>query len=130
METPVIESTSETPRSSLLSSDSAAFSAGIRHASPSARSEESGYSEAKGASTSGLREVRGLARLLPVQLEIRVPLASFRLRDLLTLSSGVVLETKWPASEDLPLESTGVQLAWAEFEVVDQRLAARVTRIA
>lgn len=69
-------------------------------------------------------------RVLPVQLDIRVPLASFRVRDLLALQSGAILGTNWPASDDVPLESAGLRLLWAEFEVADQKLAARITRLA
>jgi hypothetical protein len=31
--------------------------------------------------------------------------------------------------EDMPLGARGTQLAWTEFEVVDQKLAVRITRL-
>jgi flagellar motor switch protein FliN/FliY len=68
--------------------------------------------------------------LLPVQLDVRVPVPGFRVQDLLSLEKGRVLETSWSHGEDLPVWSGGVQLAWTEFEVVEQKLAARVTRLA
>jgi len=46
------------------------------------------------------------------------------------MAPGAVIETQWGYGEDLPLSSGGVQLAWSEFEVVDMRLAVRVTRLA
>jgi flagellar motor switch protein FliN/FliY len=43
---------------------------------------------------------------------------------------GQVLVSAWKHGEDLPLSSDKAQLAWGEFEVIDQRLAVRVTRMA
>jgi len=67
---------------------------------------------------------------LPVQLDVRVPVPDFRIENLLSLEKGSVLETEWPHGEDLPIWCGNVQLVWTEFEVVDQKLAARVTRLA
>lgn len=66
---------------------------------------------------------------LPMQLDVTIPIPSFRVQDLLALEKGVVLESHWPPSEDVPVWSGGVQLVWTEFEVIDQKLAVRVTRI-
>ena len=70
-----------------------------------------------------------LAAKLPLQLDLRLPLPSFRVQNLLSLEKGQVIETAWPHTEDLPLWSGGVHLVWTEFEVVDQKLAVRVTRL-
>ncbi|HMD22137.1 MAG TPA: FliM/FliN family flagellar motor C-terminal domain-containing protein [Alloacidobacterium sp.] len=70
-----------------------------------------------------------LAAKLPLQLDLLVPLPSFRVQNLLSLEKGQVIETAWPHTEDLPLWSGGVHLVWTEFEVVDQKLAVRVTRL-
>ena len=70
-----------------------------------------------------------LARL-PVQLDVMVPVREFRVRNLLALEPGQVVETDWGHGEDMPLASGKVQLAWSEFEVVDTQLAVRVTRLA
>ena len=70
-----------------------------------------------------------LAAKLPLQLDLRVPLPSFRVQNLLSLEKGQVIESAWPHTEDLPLWSGGVHLVWTEFEVVDQKLAVRVTRL-
>jgi len=67
---------------------------------------------------------------MPVVLVVSVPIRDFRVRNLLAMTSGVVIETQWAPGEDLPLSSGDVQLAWTEFEVVDTRLAVRVTRLA
>ena len=67
---------------------------------------------------------------LPVELEVSVPVREFRVRHLLTLVSGQVIETQWAHDEDMPLSAGEVQLAWSEFEVVDSHLAVRLTRLA
>ena len=51
------------------------------------------------------------------------------MQNLLTLEKGQVIESAWSHTEDLPLWSGGVHLVWTEFEVVDQKLAVRVTRL-
>jgi flagellar motor switch/type III secretory pathway protein FliN len=67
---------------------------------------------------------------LPVELDVAVPVRDFRVRNLLALEPGHVIETEWANGEDMPLAAGDVQLAWSEFEVVDSRLAVRVTRLA
>ena len=66
---------------------------------------------------------------LPVQLDVTVPIPNFRVHNLLSLEKGTVLESTWSHVEGVPVWCGGVQLVWAEFEVVDQKLAVRVTRI-
>jgi len=66
---------------------------------------------------------------LPVELEVAVPVRDFRVRHLLALEPGQVIETQWVQGADMPLSSGDVQLAWSEFEVVDSQLAVRVTRL-
>jgi flagellar motor switch/type III secretory pathway protein FliN len=66
---------------------------------------------------------------LPVQLDVRVPVPDFRVRDLITLAPGRVVASEWPSSDDVPLACGDVRLVWTEFEVVDQTLAVRVTRL-
>jgi len=66
---------------------------------------------------------------LPVQLDVRVPLPDFRVADLLDLAPGRVVASEWPSSDDVPLSCSDVRLVWTEFEVVDQTLAVRVTRL-
>jgi flagellar motor switch/type III secretory pathway protein FliN len=70
-----------------------------------------------------------LARL-PVELEVAIPVREFRVRNLVNLKPGEVIETQWEDMGDLPLAAGDVQLAWSEFEVVDARMAVRITRLA
>ena len=67
--------------------------------------------------------------LLRVTLRAGVTLHRFRVRDLLGLQVGQVLESLSPAIEDVPLKAGKVQLGWSEFEVLEQRIALRLTRL-
>jgi flagellar motor switch protein FliN/FliY len=69
-----------------------------------------------------------LARL-PVELDVSVPVRGFRVRNLLTLETGHLIESEWGHGEDVPLAAGRVQLAWTEFEVMDTELAVRLTRL-
>jgi flagellar motor switch protein FliN/FliY len=75
-------------------------------------------------------ELRPPLGRLPVELDVAIPVKEFRVRNLLALEPGQVIETQWAHGEDLPLAAGDVQLAWSEFEVVDAQLAVRVTRLA
>lgn len=74
--------------------------------------------------------VLGAAEQIPVQLDAAIPVRSFRVKNLLALEPGQVIETRWANGEDLPLVSGQVQLAWSEFEVQESYLAVRITRLA
>ena len=67
---------------------------------------------------------------LPVEMDVAIPVRDFRVRNLLNLRPGDVIETQWASGEDVPLMAGAVQLAWSEFEVIDTQLAVRVTRLA
>ena len=67
---------------------------------------------------------------LPVELDVAVPIREFRVRNLLALEAGQVIESGWGHGDDVPLAAGDVQLAWSEFEVIDSQLAVRVTRLA
>ena len=75
-------------------------------------------------------DAESVAGRLPVELEIGVPVHDFRVRNLLALEPGVIVGSHWSHGDDLPLRAGDVQLAWTEFEVVINNLAARITRIA
>jgi flagellar motor switch/type III secretory pathway protein FliN len=68
--------------------------------------------------------------LLPVELDVAVPAREFRVRHLLALQPGQLIETQWGNGDDVPLASGDVQLAWSEFEVIETQLAVRITRLA
>jgi flagellar motor switch protein FliN/FliY len=66
---------------------------------------------------------------LAVTMSAELSLSRFRVRDLLGLADGQVFETASPDSEDVPLKVGDVQLGWTEFEVLDQKIAVRLTRL-
>ena len=66
----------------------------------------------------------------PLLLEVRLPIRNLRVKDILALEKGKIYETAWPGDEDIPAGCGGVQLVWTEFEVLEKRLAVRVTRMA
>jgi len=66
---------------------------------------------------------------LPVELDVSVPVRDFRVRNLLALEPGNLIESAWAHGEDVPLAAGHVQLAWSEFEVLETQLAVRVTRL-
>jgi flagellar motor switch/type III secretory pathway protein FliN len=67
---------------------------------------------------------------LPVELDVAVPVRDFRVRHLLALTPGQLIESQWGHGEDVPLAAGEVQLAWSEFEVAETQLMVRVTRLA
>jgi flagellar motor switch/type III secretory pathway protein FliN len=67
---------------------------------------------------------------LPVELDVVIPVRAFRVRHLLALEPGHLIESQWSNGEDVPLAAGHVQLAWSEFEVIETQLAVRVTRLA
>ena len=72
----------------------------------------------------------GVAAGIPIEIDVAVPIRNFRIRDLLALRAGQVIRSQWVEGEDLPMGARGAQIAWSEFEAVDERLAARITRLA
>ena len=67
---------------------------------------------------------------LPIRLAAGVPLSGFTIAGLLALKAGQVIESAWPTTQDIGLKVGSVQLCWTEFEVVEQRMAVRLTRLA
>lgn len=67
---------------------------------------------------------------LPVELDVSVPVPEFRVRNLLALEPGQVIETEWAHGQDVPLAAGETQVAWSEFEVMESQLGVRLTRLA
>jgi flagellar motor switch/type III secretory pathway protein FliN len=64
---------------------------------------------------------------LPCTLALDLPVINFTVGDLLSLTKGSIVETAYHQSSDLPLRVNGQLVGWTEFEVVGERLAARLT---
>ena len=67
---------------------------------------------------------------LGMRLDVMVKVPSFCVRNLLALERGTVVETEHDHTQDVPVRSGGALLAWAEFEVVNDCLAVRITGLA
>jgi len=67
---------------------------------------------------------------LPCQLSLEIPIAKFTVGDLLRLRKDSIVETICPSSGDIPLEVNGLLVGWTEFEVIENRLAVRITELA
>gem|GEM_PF-843533 len=74
-------------------------------------------------------ELTGPLALLPIELDVTVPIRDFRVRELLALEPGQLIETQWHNGDDVPLSAADVHLAWSEFEVIETDLAVRITRL-
>jgi flagellar motor switch protein FliM len=66
---------------------------------------------------------------LRVTMRAGVALNRFRVRDLLAMKEGQVFESLSPTTEDVPVRVAQLQLGWSEFEVLEQRMALRLTRL-
>jgi hypothetical protein len=71
-----------------------------------------------------------LLQRIPMLLSAGIPLPGFRVRDLVGLKPGLTVSSTWSCTDDVPLKVGAVQLSWSEFEVVEQRMAIRLTRLA
>lgn len=83
-------------------------------------------------STAALAGARGttaeqMLPWLPCMLGLEIPVIDFTVETLLKLKPGSLVQTSCHQSTDLPLKVNGVLMAWTEFEVVGERLAARIT---
>lgn len=67
---------------------------------------------------------------LPCKLSVEIPVPGFRVRDLLLLDVNSILDTRSASSADVPLRVNTELIGWAEFEVVRDRRAVRLTELA
>ena len=66
---------------------------------------------------------------LPCTLSLEITTPDFTVGDLLRLRVGSIVETHWPYVSDVPLSVNGKRVGWAKFEVMGDRLAARITEL-
>jgi len=66
---------------------------------------------------------------LPVVLTVSIAMRGFKVRELLSLRVGQTVSSTWPVTKDVPLEVGELHLCWGEFELAEQRLALRLTRL-
>ena len=69
------------------------------------------------------------AGLLSCLLSVDLRPKKFTVRDLLQLEAGGIVESNNANGADVPLIVNAQVIGWAEFEVVGQKLAVRITGI-
>lgn len=69
------------------------------------------------------------AELLPCRLSAEIQLAKFTVRDLFSLEVDSIVDSGWVQNLDVPLKANSQVIGWAEFEVIDERLAVRLTEL-
>jgi len=67
---------------------------------------------------------------LPCRLSLEIPIVKFTVGDLLRLRKESIVETACPSTGDIPFRVNGLLVGWAEFEVIGNRLAVRITELA
>ena len=67
---------------------------------------------------------------IPETMVAYIPLSRFTVHHLLTLEKGKVFTSKVLTSDLVALKLGSVRLVWGEFEMVNQSLALRVTKLA
>jgi flagellar motor switch/type III secretory pathway protein FliN len=75
------------------------------------------------------RSAKDVLPWLPCTLALEVPLVGFTVGSLLELEEGSLVQTACSQSSDIPLRVNGVLMAFTEFEVLGERLAARITEL-
>jgi flagellar motor switch/type III secretory pathway protein FliN len=66
---------------------------------------------------------------LPCDLMVDLPLPSFTVADLLKLRPGSIANAHWLVGHDIPLRLNGTLIGWAEFEIMGNNLAVRLTEL-
>ena len=66
---------------------------------------------------------------LPCTLSVDLALKHFTVRDLLRLAAGAIVESENAHGADVPVVVNARLIGWAEFEVVAQKLAVRLTEL-
>lgn len=67
---------------------------------------------------------------LPCALTLDLPIPEFTIGELLRMEPGVVLNSNWSQTADIPLKVNGELVGWTEFEVIGSELAVRITELA
>jgi len=67
---------------------------------------------------------------LPCLLTVEISVPSFTVGNLVHLERGRIIATCWTVGQDVPLRVNDELIAWSEFEVVQNRLAVRLTELA
>ena len=61
---------------------------------------------------------------------VEIPVPKFTVGDLLKLGRGALIPTATRIANDIPVRVNKTLIGWGRFEVVDDRLALRITELA
>jgi flagellar motor switch protein FliN len=75
------------------------------------------------------REIWPAVLELPCDLYVVLEIPKFTIRDLLSLHVDSLVNTGRREGAHVPVLVNGVMVAWAEFDVIDGRLAVRMTEM-
>jgi flagellar motor switch protein FliN/FliY len=75
------------------------------------------------------REIWPEALELPCRLSVALEVPHFTIRDLLALNLNAVVDTRRREGAHVPVLVNSVMVGWAEFDVIDGRLAVRMTEM-
>jgi flagellar motor switch protein FliN/FliY len=67
---------------------------------------------------------------LPCLLTVEISVPGFTVADLVHLERGRIIASRWRVGQDVPLRVNDELIAWSEFEIVQNRLAVRLTELA
>ena len=66
---------------------------------------------------------------LPCCLRVNLEVPDFTIRDLLSLEVNSIVDTQRREGAHVPVHVNGVMVGWAEFDVIEDRLAVRFTEM-
>jgi flagellar motor switch/type III secretory pathway protein FliN len=75
------------------------------------------------ATAAGWQEIEEV----PCWLSAQIPVTGFKVRDLLLLQAGSVVNSRQLTGDRVGLHANGSFIAWTEFEVINGRLGVRFT---
>ncbi len=75
------------------------------------------------------REIWPEALELPCRLYVALEIPHFTIRDLLSLSVNSLVDTRRREGAHVPVLVNTIMVGWAEFDVIDGRLAVRMTEM-
>ena len=76
-----------------------------------------------------VREIWPEALELPCRLSVALEVPHFTVRDLLSLDTNSLVDTGRREGAHVPVLVNGVMVGWAEFDVIEGRLAVRMTEM-
>lgn len=66
---------------------------------------------------------------IPAPITVESPIVSLTVRALFRLEKGSIVATSQPAGANIPVHVAATLIAWAEFQVFDEKLAVRLAEL-